>query len=161
MPISPATSTDRVLSQPTRRASPVMPVPAHNFLGSLSPSPELNLELKNFFAQDDQGNALGEATCYLYVRGTESLAAGLLRANGLALTNPFTASTEGRIQFAAPNGLYDLRVVKGVRDYRISVQCNDVTEDVANARAAALRAEGAQDFALINSGLKKSVADGL
>lgn len=119
------------------------------------------MELKNFFALDDQGSALGEATCYLYERGTESLAAGLLRANGLALSNPFTAGLDGLMQFAAPNGLYDLRVVKGDRDYRLHVQCNDVTEDVASAQAAASRAEGARDAAQLNAGLKKTIAEGL
>ena len=34
------------------------------------------MELKNFFTQDDAGNALSEATCYVYQRGTESLAGG-------------------------------------------------------------------------------------
>ena len=46
------------------------------------------MELKNFFAQDDAGNILSEATCYVYLRGTESLAGGLMQANGLAQTNP-------------------------------------------------------------------------
>ena len=77
------------------------------------------MELKNFFAQDEQGNLLGGATCYLYARGTENLAAGLQAANGTALANPFTADATGLIQFAAANGLYDLRVVKNARDYRV------------------------------------------
>ena len=89
------------------------------------------MELKNFFAQDDAGNILSGATCYLYVRGTESLVEGLQRANGLALVNPFVSDTQGLIQFAAANGLYDLRVVKGSRDYRLRVQCTDMTEAFA------------------------------
>ncbi|MDY7569415.1 hypothetical protein QN377_05085 [Pseudomonas sp. CCC4.1] len=86
------------------------------------------MELKNFFAQDDEGNILGGAVCYLYQRGTESLVNELQASNGVALANPFVADQQGLIQFAAPNGIYDLRVVKGSRDYRLRVQCNDVTE---------------------------------
>ena len=86
------------------------------------------MELKSYFAQDEEGNILGEATCYVYDRGTESLVADLFEANGLALDNPFSADQQGLIQFAAPNGLYDLRVKKGIRDYRLSVQCHDVNE---------------------------------
>lgn len=114
-----------------------MPVPAHNFLGSLSPLPELNLELKNFYAQDDAGNVLSEAICYLYERGSETLVETLRGANGLALANPFVSDEQGLVQFAAPNGLYDLRVVKGGRDSRLRMQCNDVTETEALAENAA------------------------
>lgn len=96
------------------------------------------MELKNFFAQDDVGNILSEATCYVYVRGTESLVTSLQNANGVALVNPFTANQQGLIQFAAPNGLYDLRVVKGNRDNRIRVQCNDVTDTLAEMQNADL-----------------------
>lgn len=86
------------------------------------------MELKNFFAQDEAGNILSAATCYLYERGTESLVEVLQGANGLALDNPFVSDQQGLVQFAAPNGIYDLRVVKGARDYRLRMQCNDVTE---------------------------------
>lgn len=119
------------------------------------------MELKNFFAQDDQGNSLGEATCYLYARGTESLATGLQAANGTALANPFTSDATGLIQFAAPNGLYDLRVVKGARDYRVRVQCLDVEESVAEAESAAVRAEVARDAAQLSAGVFADTAAGL
>ncbi|THG77762.1 hypothetical protein E5198_16465 [Pseudomonas sp. A-1] len=119
------------------------------------------MELKNFFAQDDQGNLLGGATCYLYARGTENLAAGLQAANGTALANPFTADAKGLIQFAAPNGLYDLRVVKGPRDYRVRVQCLDVEESVAEAESAAGRAEVARDAAQLSAGVFADTAAGL
>lgn len=95
------------------------------------------MELKNYFAQDAEGNILGGATCYLYVRGTESFVEELQEANGLALGNPFFSDQQGLIQFAAPNGLYDLRVIKGSRDYRLRVQCNDVMETTAAAERAA------------------------
>ncbi|WP_282362887.1 hypothetical protein [Pseudomonas sp. PS01297] len=119
------------------------------------------MELKNFFAQDDQGNKLPGATCYLYQRGTESPVLGMLKANGIELVNPFFADKNGLVQLAAPNGLYDIRVVSGARDYRLQLQFNDVTETVEAAEAAALRAETAQDAAVIAVGVKDDVAHGL
>ena len=138
-----------------------MPVPAHDFPANCSPSPERNLELKNFFALDDQGNKLPDATCYLYQRGTESQANGLQKANGVAMLNPFSADSNGLIQLAAPNGLYDLRVIGGKRDYRIRVQFNDVSEDLAAANVAADRAETARDAAQVSAGIFSSTAEGL
>lgn len=119
------------------------------------------MELKNFFAQDDAGNILSAATCYLYMRGTENLAAGLVKANGTNLSNPFVTGADGLAQLAAPNGLYDLRVVKGARDYRLQLQFNDVNETVALAQAAAGRAELARDVAQLSSGIYLNTALGL
>lgn len=119
------------------------------------------MELKNFFAQDDQGNKLPGATCYLYQRGTESLVGSVLKANGLPLSNPFTADQDGLIQFAAANGLYDVRVVSEARDYRIQMQFNDVAETVVAAESAAVRAETARDAAQLFTGLKDNIAHGL
>ncbi|MFJ3375406.1 hypothetical protein ACIPLA_10870 [Pseudomonas sp. NPDC086112] len=118
------------------------------------------MELKNFFPQDDQGNALVGATCYLYLRGTESKANGLLKANGEILSNPFIAE-ENLVQFAAPNGLYDLRVIKDARDYRIRVQFNDVSESLQAAESAANRAEVARDATQLVAGVKNDIAHGL
>ncbi|MGP5282098.1 hypothetical protein ACTXNJ_12980 [Pseudomonas helleri] len=119
------------------------------------------MELKNFFAQDDQGNKLPGATCYLYERGAENLVSGLKKANGLGQTNPFTTESDGLIQFAAPNGVYDLRVVKGERDYRVRVQCNDVEDTRLSAEAAASRAEIAQDAAQLSAGIYADTTAGL
>ncbi|WP_060538504.1 SGNH/GDSL hydrolase family protein [Pseudomonas sp. NBRC 111125] len=119
------------------------------------------MELKNFFAQDDAGNILAGAVCYLYTRGTESLVTGLLKANGTPLHNPFSTDAAGMAQFAAPNGIYDLRVVFGKRDNRIQVQCNDVTDTQAAADAAADRSELARDAAGVAAGLKNSISEGL
>lgn len=119
------------------------------------------MELKNFFAQDDQGNKLAGATCYLYQRGTESLVGSLYKANGLPLVNPFTTDTNGLAQFAAANGLYDVRVVSGGRDYRLTVQFNDVIETVEAAELAANRAETARDSAVLSTGIKKDIEEGL
>lgn len=99
------------------------------------------MELKNFFVQDDQGNKLPGATCYVYQRGTETLVPGLLRPNGLPLSNPFDADSNGLVQFAAANGLYDIRVVKGTRDFRLPMQLIDVSETLTAAEDAADRAE--------------------
>ena len=119
------------------------------------------MELKNYFAQDELGNALPGATCYLYNRGTENLVSGLVKANGEGSTNPFKTGPDGRAQFAAANGIYDLRIVQGARDYRVSIQCNDVTADVAAAAAAANRAEVARDVAQLSSGVFESLGSGL
>lgn len=100
------------------------------------------MELKNFFAQDDAGNMLAGATCYLYERGTESLVEVLQGPNGLPLGNPFVTDRQGLGQLSAPNGLYDLRVVKDIRDYRIRLQFNDVTETAEIAENAARVLEG-------------------
>ncbi len=119
------------------------------------------MELKNFYAQDDAGNILPNAKCYLYIRGTESLVTGLLRANGVPLDNPFKTDDTGFGQFAAANGLYDLRVVSGKRDNRVAVQCNDVSDTQHAADAAADRSEQARDAAGIAAGLKNSITEGL
>ena len=119
------------------------------------------MELKNFFAQDDAGYMLSGATCYVYQRGTESLAPGLQKANGNGLISPFEADDQGFIQFAAPNGLYDLRIVKGARDKRIQVQFNDVSDTLAIAESAANRAKGALDSVQLAAGLKDSIEHGL
>lgn len=96
------------------------------------------MELKNYFAQDSQGNAQPNATCYLYAVGTETIVTGLVDVTDTPLANPFNSDPYGLIQFKAPNGIYDLRVVSGVRDYRIRVQSNDLDEYVTLAEAAVI-----------------------
>lgn len=119
------------------------------------------MELKNFFVQDDQGNKLPGAQCYLYQRGSESPASGAVKANGGPLGFPFTADHDGLVQLAAPNGLYDLRVTGEGRDYRILLQFNDVSESIESAQAAVQQAELARDATLLNAGIKDDVAHGL
>lgn len=119
------------------------------------------MELKNFFAQDDAGNILSEATCYVYVRGTESLVPVLKKANGVALANPFTTDQNGFAEFGAPNGLYDVRVTKGARNFRIRMQFSDVAETVVTVEAAAVRAEIARDAVVLSAGAKDDIAHGL
>ena len=119
------------------------------------------MELKNYFAQDDQGNALPNAQCYVYQRGTESLVTGLVKASGIVQINPFEAANDGLIQFAAPNGLYDLRVVHGARDYRIHVQFNDLDDSINAAERAADEAENAADQAQLSAGIYISTAEAM
>ncbi|SFA85519.1 hypothetical protein [Azotobacter beijerinckii] len=83
------------------------------------------MELKNYFAQTSQGAALPGATCYLYLPGTEVLAEGVVNVANELLSNPVVTGDDGLIQFAAPNGLYDLRVVQG--DGIIACGCNATT----------------------------------
>lgn len=86
------------------------------------------MEIKNYFAQDAQGNIMPSANCYLYLPGTTTLATGLVDGNGSPISNPFIASGMGQIKFGAPNGVYDLRVALGARDWTIKVQCADIVQ---------------------------------
>ena len=86
------------------------------------------MEIKNYFAQDAQGNIMPSANCYLYLPGTTTLATGLVDGNGVPISNPFLASGMGQITFGAPNGVYDLRVALGARDWTIKVQCADIVQ---------------------------------
>lgn len=93
------------------------------------------MELKNYFAQDTQGNAIPGASCYMYQAGTAIPAVGVVDKAGAPLNNPFSADADALIQFAAPNGIYDLRVTNGDRDYKIRVQCADIEDSVAKGEA--------------------------
>lgn len=86
------------------------------------------MEIKNYFAQDAQGNIMPGANCYLYLPGTTTLATGLVDGNGTPISNPFLASSVGQVEFGAPNGVYDLRVALGARDWTIKVQCADIVQ---------------------------------
>ena len=86
------------------------------------------MEIKNYFAQDAQGNIMPSAYCYLYLPGTTTLATGLVDGNGVPISNPFLASSIGQVTFGAPNGVYDLRIELGVRDTKIEIQCADLLQ---------------------------------
>lgn len=105
------------------------------------------MELKNYFAQDAEGNAQPNATCYLYNADTTNLANGLVDADNQPLTNPFISNDYGLIQFKVPNGLYDLRVISGGRDYKIRVQAADASELIGGIADAVAAAEVATDAA--------------
>lgn len=72
------------------------------------------MQLQNFYAQDVNGNIVPGAICSLFLPGTTTLATGLQDVNGLPLTNPFAANSDGLVQFAAPNGKYDLKIEAGL-----------------------------------------------
>lgn len=97
------------------------------------------MEIKSYFAQDAQGNIMPSAECYLYAPGTTSLSSGLVDISGKPLSNPFQASSIGKVQFGAPNGIYDLRIKKGTRDQTIRIQCADILQAI-NETAAFLGA---------------------
>lgn len=86
------------------------------------------MEIKNYFAQDAQGNIMPSANCYLYFPGTTTLATGLVDGNGAPISNPFLASSIGQVTFGAPNGVYDLRISQGARDTTIEIQCADLLQ---------------------------------
>lgn len=98
------------------------------------------MELKNYFAQNAAGDLLPGAVATLYLAATTTLATGLKTAAGTSLANPFSADADGLLQFAAPNGLYDLKVTAPGRSFTVRIQCNDVAESVAAAEASALAA---------------------
>lgn len=88
------------------------------------------MQLKHFFIQDYNGTALPGATCTLYLAGTTSLATGLQDASGAAIGNPMTADDNGLLQFAAPDGQYDLTCESGLRVYTLQVQFLDAIEQI-------------------------------
>ena len=92
------------------------------------------MELKSFVALDDDGNVLNAALCHVYMRGTEMLVGGLQRPTGMPLSNPFNTDDLGQFQFAAPDGLYDLRVRKGLRDYRCLLYTSPSPRDKRQSR---------------------------
>ena len=116
------------------------------------------MELKTFFVQDSAGNVILGPTVTVYEAGTATLATGLKDKDGAALTNPFTGGVDGSVQFAAPNGAYDVEVSNGVlnkttRQHFIdalpkaggtleSVTLLRYTETVAAASSAIDRADG-------------------
>ena len=72
------------------------------------------MQLQNFYAQDVNGNIVPGAICSLFLPGTTTLATGLEDASGSPLANPFTATSNGLVQLAAPNGAYDLKIEAGL-----------------------------------------------
>lgn len=110
------------------------------------------MELKNFFAQDQEGNAIASPTAYVYQPNTTTLVTGLKDAANVDLANPFTGSTQGRVQFAAPDGDYDLRLVGGGLDRTIRVRFIDATAALASISAAASAATTAAGTATTKAG---------
>lgn len=103
------------------------------------------MQLLNFFAQDVNGNIVPGAACTIFLAGTSTLATGLLDAGGNPLSNPFTASAIGQVQFSAPQGFYDVQMASGLLSYKIQVQSIDATAVAANAIAAAESSSAASE----------------
>jgi len=100
------------------------------------------MELKNFFAQDLQGNVIVSPMVYLYQPGTTTLVAGIQDSNGSPLANPFTGSAGGQLQLAAPDGDYDLRVTGSGRDFTMRVRFIDSTTNSVDILRDDLAAPG-------------------
>lgn len=115
------------------------------------------MEIKNYFAQDAQGNIMPSANCYLYLPGTTTLATGLVDGNGVPISNPFLASSIGQVTFGAPNGVYDLRIAQGARDTTIEIQCADLLQAL-NETASFLGAKSSAPTTR-NDGSPLQVAD--
>lgn len=90
------------------------------------------MELKSYFAQDSQGNIIPNANVYIYEAGTQALIQNLKDGNENELNNPFQANEDGLIQLYAPNGIYDMRVTSGIREYTLRVSFNDVSDSLNN-----------------------------
>lgn len=86
------------------------------------------MELKSYFTQDNTGAIIQGATVFVYEPNTQTPATGLVGKDDAPLTNPLVSDLNGAIQFKAPNGVYDLRIVSGVRDYTTAVQFNDALD---------------------------------
>jgi hypothetical protein len=93
------------------------------------------MELKTYFAQDQFGNIIPNASVTMYLTGTDTFATGLEDANGNPLLNPFTADANAKIAVKAPNGIYDLVTASSVYTApRMTVEFID-GQDVINAAA--------------------------
>lgn len=104
------------------------------------------MELKTYFAQDRNGSLIPSATVAIYLNGTQTLASGLKNVSGESLSNPFTADADGKIQFYAPDGIYDMQVSLGsTTGVKVTFQCLDVQQQLTAANGAASRAESAAE----------------
>lgn len=104
------------------------------------------MELKTYFAQDRAGNVVPSATVAIYLTGTNTLATGLLDVNNAGISNPFTADANGKIQFKAADGIYDMVISYGSQTGpRVTIQCIDLAGQVSAAEQAVSDAESARD----------------
>lgn len=101
------------------------------------------MQLQNFFAQDVNGNIVPGAVCTLYLAGTTTLATGLQDKTGSPIGNPFSADSNGLAAFAAPQGVYDLKMISGLITNTIQIQFIDVAQVSADAASASASAASA------------------
>lgn len=105
------------------------------------------MELKTYFAQDRNGSLIPSASVSIFLTGTSTLATGLKTVSGDNLANPFNADADGKIQFYAPDGIYDMQVSLGsVSGVKVTFQCLDVQQQLTDANSAAERAEAAAEI---------------
>jgi len=76
------------------------------------------MEFKTFTAQDTTGRVLPAATANVYTAGTTSPAT-VYDENGVAFSQPLTASGSGGFGFEAVNGVYDVAITSGVETQTI------------------------------------------
>ncbi|MDP2128183.1 MAG: hypothetical protein Q8K97_12485 [Pseudohongiella sp.] len=120
------------------------------------------MQLRNFFAQDRQGNVIPSATVYIYMPGTTTNATGLQNKAGAGITSPLTADIDGKVSLRAPSAEYDVRIVGGGRDFTIEgVQFLDVIEQVTTATAQAVIATTKATEAAASAALAEAVALGV
>lgn len=104
------------------------------------------MELKTYFAQDRNGSLIPSASVSIFLTGTTTLASGLTSVSGVPLPNPFTADADGKIQFRAPDGIYDMQVSLGsTTGVKVTFQCVDVEQQLSDANSSASRAEAAAE----------------
>ena len=84
------------------------------------------MEVKTYFIQDNNGNVISNAAVYLYQKNTTTPVTIYDKA-GNQIASPITSDANGMIQFAAPDGEYDLRAVSGIKDTTIRIAMFDAT----------------------------------
>lgn len=121
------------------------------------------MELKTYTVQDAAGTIVPNASATLYkMDGT--LATGLADASGQPLANPFRATGDGIVSFAAPNGEYEIAFGIGpVTGPRIRINFLDVNQQmdaVTDALNKTLAAQ-AQADAINNAKTYYTIAAGM
>lgn len=107
------------------------------------------MELKNLFAQSKTGPIIPTPTVYVYEPGTTTLVSGLQDKNDAPISNPFTGTADGFIQFAAPDGDYDVRVTGSGREFTLRMRFIDSVAGSAQAVRDQLLSGAAGDGAAL------------
>lgn len=119
------------------------------------------MELKTYFAQDRNGNIIPSASVSIFLTGTSTLISGMKDVSGESLPNPFNADADGKIQFYAPDGIYDMQVSLGsTTGVKVTFQCLDVQQQLSDANSAADRAETAAERVEEQAELRPDLASG-
>jgi hypothetical protein len=111
------------------------------------------MEFKTFTAQDTTGRVLPAATANVYTAGTTTPVT-VYDENGVALSQPLTASASGGFGFEAVNGVYDVAITSGVETQTIeNVQFYD-PNNIQDSRFV-------DRASLVAGWVEDSVADGV